>query len=277
MAMSDRRAELGEFLRARREALRPVDVGLPSGGRRRTPGLRREEIALLAGVSVTWYTWLEQGRRINASRDVLLALARALRLDDAGRDHLVALAVGTPATEPVERVVEVPDAVNRLIHSMEPAPAYVLGPRWEIVSWNSAEELLYPMLHDLAEPDRNLLWVVFCEPFARRLIVDWEDRARSTLAEFRAGTTHLVDDPVLRELVGRLEERSPEFAAWWPQHDVAGFQTRLRLYDHPRAGRLTFEYQQLVPSEWPQLRVICQLPLPGDDSAQRLAAWRDIG
>jgi hypothetical protein len=119
--------------------------------------------------------------------------------------------------------------------------------------------------------------VLFCEPYARRLIVDWEDRARSTLAEFRAGTTQLVDDPVLRELVSGLVERSPEFAAWWPQHDVAGFQTRLRLYDHPRAGRLTFEYQQLVPSEWPHLRVICQLPLPGDDSAQRLAAWRDIG
>ena len=278
MGATDRRAELGEFLRARREALRPGDVGLPSGGRRRTPGLRREEIALLAGVSVTWYTWLEQGRRINASRDVLLALARTLRLDDAGRDHLLALAVGgPPSTEPVERVIEAPDAINRLIHSMEPAPAYVLGPRWEIVSWNAAEERLYPMLRDLADDERNLLWVLFCEPLAQRLIVDWEDRARSTLAEFRAATTLLVDDPVLRELVERLTARSAEFAAWWPQHDVAGFQTRLRLYDHPRAGRLTFEYQQLVPSEWPHLRVICQLPLPGDDSAQRLAAWRDIG
>src|SRR3954464_14968871 len=124
----DRRAELGEFLRARREALRPADVGLPPGGRRRTPGLRREEVALLAGVSVTWYTWLEQGRRINASRDVLLALARALRLDDAGRDHLLALAnADGRAVEPVDRVIEAPDALNRLIMSMEPAPAYVLG------------------------------------------------------------------------------------------------------------------------------------------------------
>src|SRR5262249_21126951 len=131
----DRRAELGEFLRARREALQPAEVGLPTGSRRRTPGLRREEVALLAGVSVTWYTWLEQGRRINASRDVLLALARALKLDDAGRAHLLALASGDSA-EPLERVVEVPDAITRLIASMEPAPAYVLGPRWEIVAWN---------------------------------------------------------------------------------------------------------------------------------------------
>src|SRR4051794_17753537 len=148
----DRRTELGEFLRARREALQPGDVGLPVGGRRRTPGLRREEIALLAGVSVTWYTWLEQGRRINASRDVLLALARALRLDEAGRAHLLALAnADGKASDPVDRVIEAPDAINRLIMSMEPAPAYVLGPRWELVSWNAAEERLYPALHDLAD------------------------------------------------------------------------------------------------------------------------------
>jgi transcriptional regulator with XRE-family HTH domain len=274
----DRRAELGEFLRARREALQPADVGLPTGSRRRTPGLRREEIALLAGVSVTWYTWLEQGRRINASRDVLLALARALRLDDAGRDHLLALAnADGRAGDPFDRVIEAPDALNRLIMSMDPAPAYVLGPRWELVSWNAAEERLYPALHDLANDERNLLWVMFCEPSARRLIADWEDRARSTLAEFRAGTTLLFDDPLVTALVERIAAASSEFAQWWPQHDVAGFQTRLRRYNHPRAGQLTFEYQQMIPSEWPHLRVICQLPLPGDDSAQRLAAWRDIG
>jgi transcriptional regulator with XRE-family HTH domain len=274
----DRRAELGEFLRARREALQPADVGLPTGSRRRTPGLRREEIALLAGVSVTWYTWLEQGRRINASRDVLLALARALRLDDAGRDHLLALAnADGRGGDPFDRVIEAPDALNRLIMSMDPAPAYVLGPRWELVSWNAAEERLYPALHDLANDERNLLWVMFCEPSARRLIADWEDRARSTLAEFRAGTTLLFDDPLVTALVERIAAASSEFAQWWPQHDVAGFQTRLRRYNHPRAGQLTFEYQQMIPSEWPHLRVICQLPLPGDDSAQRLAAWRDIG
>ncbi len=272
----DRRAELGEFLRTRREALRPLDVGLPSGSRRRTPGLRREEVALLAGVSLTWYTWLEQGRRINASRDVLLALARTLRLDDAGRGHLLALASGeTP--DPVDRTLEVPDAIVRLITSMEPSPAYVLGPRWEYVAWNSAQNKLYPRLSTLGADERNLVWVVFCEPTARALIVDWEDRARSTLAEFRASTTRLMDDPVVIDLIARLLTHSAEFAAWWPQHDVAGFQTRLRRYRHPRAGELTFEYQQMIPSEWPQLRVICQLPLPGDDSAQRLSAWHDVG
>ncbi len=275
MVSMDRRAELGEFLRARREAMRPGDVGLPTGGRRRTPGLRREEVALLAGVSVTWYTWLEQGRRINASRDVLLALARTLKLDDAGRNHLLMLASGE-TFEKVERILEAPDAIIRLITSMEPAPAYVLGPRWEIVAWNSAEERLYTMLPRLADEERNLLWVMFCEPAARSLIGGWTDRARSTLAEFRAGTTLLFDDPDMIALTDRIAACSPEFAEWWPLHDVAAFQTRLRRYHHPRAGDLVFEYQQLIPSEWPHLRVICQLPLPGDDSAQRLNAWRDI-
>ncbi|MCU1361441.1 MAG: putative DNA-binding protein [Ilumatobacteraceae bacterium] len=230
---------------------------------------------MLAGVSVTWYTWLEQGRRINASVDVLEALARALRLDDAGRRHLLALA--TPAsTEPVETVEHAPDALVRLIESMEPAPAYVLGPRWEFLAWNRAQSRLYPMIDRLADDERNLLSVIFAEPTARSLLADWPQQARRILAEFRAGTALLRGDPGVVALVDRLQHASTEFAQWWPQADVAQFQTRIRHYDHPRAGALVFEYQQLTPSEWPGLRVVCQLPVPGDDSAQRLAAWREI-
>jgi transcriptional regulator with XRE-family HTH domain len=126
----DHRAELAEFLRARRDAVTPEQVGLPrGGGHRRTPGLRREEVAMLAGVSITWYTWLEQGRRINASPDVLTAIGRALRLDDAGIEHLHALA--QPSPSPIPAPQEAPSALVRLIDSMEPAPAYVLGPHWE--------------------------------------------------------------------------------------------------------------------------------------------------
>lgn len=271
----NRRDELAAFLRARREALRPEDVGLPPGRGRRTPGLRREEIALLAGVSVTWYTWLEQGRPINASADVLGALARSLRLDEAGRQHLLALAArGTG--DAVPDVEEAPDALVRLIASMHPAPAYVLGPRWEFLAWNEAQARLYPMIERLEGDDRNLLWVVFAEPAARALIVDWPDQARRIMAEFRAGTAGLRTDARVVALVDRLRAASPEFAEWWAQQDVAQFQTRVRRYHHERAGELAFEYQQLTPSEWPGLKVVCQLPLPGDDSAERLAAWRSI-
>ncbi|HZX55002.1 MAG TPA: helix-turn-helix transcriptional regulator [Ilumatobacteraceae bacterium] len=270
-----RRDELAAFLRARRDSLAPTDVGLPMGRSRRTKGLRREEIAMLAGVSVTWYTWLEQGRPINASVDVLAALARALRLDDAERQHLLALATRAPL-EPFEHVEHAPDALVRLITSMEPAPAYVLGPRWDFLAWNRSQSLLYPLIDRLSEKERNLLWVVFAEPNARRLLTDWPDQARRIMAEFRSGTAGVRNDPQFVDLVDRLMVASPEFAEWWPQLDVAQFQTRLRRYVHPRAGNLVFEYQQLTPSEWPGLRVVCQLPVPGDDSAQRLAAWRTI-
>ena len=252
----------------------PEDVGLPVGHARRTPGLRREEIAMLAGVSVTWYTWLEQGRPINASSDVLEALARTLRLDDAERQHLLALATRPSGAGP--HYDHAPDALVRLIDSMDPAPAYVLGPRWEYLAWNRAQSLLLPSIGRLDGATCNLLWVVFAEPSVRDLLIDWEAQARRIMAEFRAATAELRQDADVRALVELVKQASPEFALWWPQHDVAQFQTRVRRYRHPRAGELSFEYQQLTPSEWPGLRVVCQLPIPDDDSAQRLAAWHNI-
>ena len=271
------RDELARFLRNRRAALLPQDVGLPVDRRRRTPGLRREEVALLAGVSVTWYTWLEQGRRINASVDVLSALARGLRLDDAGRDHLLTLAArDEPPGSGADPADEAPDALVRLIASMEPAPAYVLGPTWRFLAWNRAESRLYPRLDSLDGHRRNLLWVIFSDPAVRDLLPDWADQARQILAEFRAGTARLRSHPDVCAVIDDLTATSPEFAEWWAHHDVASFQTRLRHYRHPWAGDLVFEYQQLTPSEWPGLKVVCQLPLPGDNSAERLAAWRPI-
>lgn len=138
------------------------------------------------------------------------------------------------------------------------------------MAWNKAQDSLYPLLKTLPKENQNLVWVLFCEPSARELVIDWHDRARSTLAEFRASATLLYGPQAMASLIHRLGANSLEFASWWPEHDVATFHTRLRRYRHPRAGELTFEYQQLTPSEWPHLRVICQLPLPGDDSAQRL-------
>jgi transcriptional regulator with XRE-family HTH domain len=267
---TDHRAELAEFLRARRDAVAPEQVGLPRGAsRRRTPGLRREEVAMLAGVSLTWYTWLEQGRRINASPDVLSAIGRALKLDEAGIDHLLGLAQQSPT--PLDAPQEAPSALVRLIESMEPAPAYVLGPRWEFLAWNAAQARLYPRINELEGLERNLLWVLFADPFTKELIVDWDIHSRQALAEFRAGTATLRGDGELAELVERLSATSDEFAAWWPEHDVSQFETRLRRFRHPAAGVLTFEYQILAPIEWPGLRVACQLPVPGDDSAERLA------
>lgn len=224
---------------------------------------------MLAGVSVTWYTWLEQGRRINASDDVLRAIGRALQLDEAGLTHLLSLS--EPGTATVEAPQEAPSALVRLLDSLMPAPAYVLGPHWEFVGWNAAQARLYPRIEELESPRRNLLWVLFADPAIRELIVDWDIHARQALAEFRSATAAVRHDAVMTELIALLDDESEEFAAWWPEHDVSGFETRLRRFHHPTAGELTFEYQQLTPVEWPSLRVVAQLSVPGDDSAQRLA------
>ncbi|MGD9703984.1 MAG: helix-turn-helix transcriptional regulator [Acidimicrobiia bacterium] len=266
----DRRTDLAEFLRVRRSALTPADVGLPTGGRRRTDGLRREEVAMLAGVSISWYTWLEQGRPINASRDVLDALARALRLDSVERDHLIALATrpqhrDLPPDEPT-----VPVGIAALLIALEPAPAYVLGPRWDVRAWNRAEARLYPPFDSLAPDELNLVWVMFAEPSIRTLLGDWETEARRVLSLFRAETTPYRQDRDLVALVERLTEQSPEFAAWWPRHDVAAFEERVRTFHHPIAGTLTFRNEQLRPAGDPDLRVVVHLPIEGDDSAERL-------
>ena len=273
-AVDERRRDLAEFLRSRREAVGPDDVGLPPGARRRTPGLRREEVALLAGVSVTWYTWLEQGRAINASRDVLDALARTLLLDDVEHAHLLALAdpVEDPAPGADGPATPPPDVLVRLLDALDPTPAYVLGPRWEYLAWNDAQDRLFPGVERLDGVERNLLWIVLVDPTARALIVGWEGEAAHMVRQFRADTATRRDDPVVVELVDRLRRASEPFAGWWDAHDVAGPRTRLRAYDHPVAGRLTFEYAQHVPLEWPELRIVTQLGLPDDDSVERLAA-----
>ena len=255
---SKRRADLAEFLRTRREALDPTSVGLPPAGRRRTSGLRREEVATLAGVSVSWYTWLEQGRRINPSREVLDALARTLRLDPIEHAHLLALADRT-SLRPPGHASFVPDSIRDLLAHLDPAPAYVLGPRWDILAWNAAQERMYPAIATLGEADRNLVWAVFAEPSARDLIGDWEDEARRVLSQFRAETTPIRDDPAVVALIARLHRASPEFAAWWPRHDVAGFEHRMRTFHTPDGVR-TYRYQQLLPAGEPDLRIVVHLP-----------------
>ncbi len=269
--MPSRRADLAEFLRARRAALSPSDVGLAPGTRRRTAGLRREEVALLAGVSVSWYTWLEQGRPINASDDVLAALARTLRLDPVEHDYLRALA-GHPHRRAIDPAHDAaPDALQRLLDALEPCPAYVLGPRWDFLAWNDAQRRLHPPIDSLPVEQRNLVWLLFADPDVRALVDDWEHEARHVLSQFRAETTPIRDDPAVRDLIARLLAASPEFAAWWPRHDVAGFERRTRTFLHPTAGVLRFEHQQLVPAGQPDHRVVVHLPLPGDDSVDRLS------
>ena len=264
------RRDLAAFLRARRAAVAPGDVGLAPGLRRRTPGLRREEVAMLAGVSVSWYTWLEQGRPINASIDVLDALARALRMDPVERAHLLELA-GHPMRQSVELGRDsCPPGVRQLLRTLEPAPAYAMGPLWDLLAWNQAFASLFPEVETLPPDDLNLLWLLFGNDDVRALVGDWDDEARRSLSQYRAEIAPQRESAAVLKLVQRLQSVSAEFREWWPQYDVARFETHRRSFDHPRAGRLQFETEHLVPVGAPDVRVVVHLAVDGDDSEDRL-------
>ncbi len=250
-------------------------MGLAPGLRRRTPGLRREEVALLAGVSVSWYTWLEQGRPINASVDVLDALARALRLDPVERAHLLELAGHSARPSIAVGRDACPPGVVELLRAVAPAPAYAMGPLWDLLAWNEPFAVLFPDVEHLPAEDLNLVWLLFGNAEARALNGEWEAEARRTLSQYRAEVAPLRDDATVAGLVARLQDASEEFREWWPRYDVAGFESHRRVFDHPVAGRLEFESEQLVPAGAPDVRIVVHLPVPGDDSAERLAAVAD--
>src|SRR5947207_4514400 len=196
-----RRAELADFLKARRAALQPSDVGLPGGGRRRTPGLRREEVATLAGVGTTWYTWLEQGRDVRASLDVFEALSRALRLTPAERSHLITLGRGEEAPPPPPQPEYVSPTLRRLIQNLGPSPAYLLGRRWDLLAWNDAYVAVFGDPMEFPPGKRNQVWMVFMDPGRRNLLTDWRQGARRLLARFRADYAQHVGDPSFDKLV----------------------------------------------------------------------------
>jgi len=214
------RTELSHFLRTRRERLTPDDVGLPSGGRRRTPGLRREEVALLAGVGVTWYTWLEQGRDINASVQVLEAIARTLQMDAQERWHLFQLA-GVTVVAPATQCLSVGPTGQAILDQLDPFPAVVLSQRSEIVAYNRAYNALGGNLDAIAPGERNQLWLFFTHPYWQGLCVKNRPEAAAHLvANMRAAMAGHIDDPLWIELVRRLREASAEFEALWRRHDV---------------------------------------------------------
>jgi transcriptional regulator with XRE-family HTH domain len=233
-------SELAQFLRTRRERLRPADVGLVAGRRRRTPGLRREEVADLAGVSTAWYTWLEQGRPIRASQEVLDRLAHVLRLDPAEYRHLFVLARGHPPADPATAVVAVSPRLQDLLDAL-PYPAYAVTGDWTAVAWNQAARLVVADFAALSGRERNIVWMTFTDLAHRRMLVNWEEQAKSVLALFRANTAHYVGEEGYDRFVAELSEQSPEFRAWWPRHDVRAAHAGPKVFDHPVAGRLVFE------------------------------------
>jgi transcriptional regulator with XRE-family HTH domain len=260
-----RRAELAQFLRARRERLSPEQVGLPPGPRRRTPGLRREELALLAGVGITWYTWLEQGRPINASMQVLDAVARALRLEPAEREHLYRLAEATPVRSFVDSAV-VPPAVLDILGSFSPCPAVLVNGRFDVLESNDGHQAVFRDWHSMPCIHRNLLWCGITEPSAREKFVNYDDEVPYLVARLRSNYAGNIGDPEWEEDIRRLAELSPEFVELWARHEVAEPQLRLRIFRHPEAGVLRFTVSELEVSVLPGVHLIVYTP---EDAATR--------
>ncbi len=266
-----RRAELADFLRNRREAIRPEDVGLPGGGRRRTPGLRREEVAQLAGVGTTWYTWLEQGRDVRASASVLEAISGALELTPAEHAHLMLLGRGeevTPGRAPKEIVNP---TVKLLVESLGDGPSCLTGRRFDFLAWNRAHAVVFGDPAAMPDGRRNLLWSLFTDPARRKLHPDWEDGARRIVARFRGEAARHVGDPDFDDLISALQDRSPEFREWWDLHEVATSGVGRKILRHPTAGKLVFEHAVFRPQETPEQRLVLYSASPQANTPEKLA------
>jgi transcriptional regulator with XRE-family HTH domain len=260
-----RRKELAAFLRNRREGIRPEEVGLPPSRRRRTPGLRREEVAQLAGVGVTWYTWLEQGREISPSHEVLSAIARTLRFDAHEYEHLYALA-GLPRTAVPNTCRRLPPTVQPLLDGLDPYPALVLNARFDILAQNRTHASFCRWLEDVPLEERNTLWLAFTNPGCRETMVDWRDSVGRMVAEYRAAMADYLDDPAWKSLVERLHHASPEFTEVWERHEVQGPQSYSKRVRHQELGLMTFDYTNLWLGHRLGERIVAFTP--GDESTR---------
>jgi transcriptional regulator with XRE-family HTH domain len=267
--------ELGAFLRFKRAAIDPVSAGFPPG-RRRTPGLRREEVAQLAGVSVTWYTWLEQSRDIGVSRQVLDSLVRALRMSAGERTHLFALAGLTPPTGAPARA-EVDHTLRRLLETLEPNPAYVMNPWFDILAYNAGYAAIAQVLAETPPAERNSLWLILTDERVRRSIVNHTGEARRMVGRLRIHLARNPDDPRGAELVGALLAASPRFAEWWrDDHSVREFTPARKAFKLPGAGALEFDYLKLATAGDEQQDLLVFLPADDASAAKlrRLTARR---
>jgi transcriptional regulator with XRE-family HTH domain len=255
-----RRVELGAFLRSRRERITPEDAGLPPGPRRRTPGLRREEVALLSGVGVTWYTWLEQGRPINASAQVLGAVARTLRLNAAERDHLYRLAGVSRLPAAAEPAAEAPGDLDAILHALDPLPAMLVNARADILRWNRPYSALHPALVSAPPGERNTLWNLFTAPEENSHLVNRDEVAPGAVAGFRYRYSQHLNVPQWQDFAARLCAASPLFARLWATLDVAPPLLCDKRYDFPETGEVHLRSTGMDLAGHPGLRLVVHTP-----------------
>ena len=263
------RAQLSEFLKSCRARLPPAAVGLPAAARRRTPGLRREDVAALAGLSATWYTWLEQGREVRASDRVLESLSRTLRMTSEERDYLFSLAQSRPAPLQQSPIAEVPETVRRTLDALN-VPAEVITPRWDVIYWNPMVKRCFRDYGALAPDRRNLMRILITTPEYQEDPVEYEAMARRVIAKLRVDYSQAAGDASFDALIEELNEASPTFRALWHSPEIRSRSEGVHLLRHPQLGGITFEHTSYVVEGAPSLRVVIFSP-HDPESAQKVA------
>lgn len=265
----DRHHELAAFLKNRRARLSPEQVGLPRGARRRTPGLRREEVAMLAGVSAAWYTWLEQGRNIHVSLQLLESLSRVLQLDANEREHLFLLALRQPPPVETFSPSTISPTLQQFLHHLRTSPSCILDARLNILMQNAAHCAVFGDYAMLPERERNLIWRLFT-PSAQQIDENWEELARIYLAQFRAGYGRFINDPWWTRQIAELSQSSPEFQELWTRHDVLNVSEGRKTMHHSLAGQLDFNFLWLQTVDSGDLRLLIHTPQHDTDTAAKI-------
>ncbi|QBD75668.1 XRE family transcriptional regulator [Ktedonosporobacter rubrisoli] len=265
----ERRSALANFLRRRRARLNPAEIGLPLWGQRRTPGLRREEVAMLSGIGVTWYTWLEQGRDVKASEDLLERLSKVLRLNEDERQVLFILA-GYPAPKDAPEPLEaVSPQLQALLEALDPCPAHIRNQRWDILAWNKAESYLVTDWGSLPVSERNGALNYFNNARMQQQLPGWEIGGRETVAHIRMDYAQSQNDQAFSRLIQRLHQNE-DFARWWPQYEVQPDSTGPQEFYHPHIGEFLFDRLIVKIEQHPVLTLRALLPVAGTNGKEKL-------
>lgn len=264
-----RRQELADFLKKHREKLVPADFGISEKKRRRTSGLRREEVADLAGISSTWYTWFEQGRNIQVSISVLESLSQVLHLNRIEREHLFMMAGKTIPSESYQHEI-VSEGLRTMIANLEFNPAYIIGKRWDILAWNRLACAVLGDFDSMSFEERNTVWRVFTNPEVKQQIINWEQIAQHILAQFRLSCDRYAGEASFVELIERLKVASPEFRSWWSRHDVMAKSESYKEIDHPQVGRMAFQHATFLIPDIRDLKFILYTPLSQFNTKEKM-------
>ncbi|MCR8634687.1 MULTISPECIES: helix-turn-helix transcriptional regulator [Paenibacillus] len=268
---NERLHELAKFLQSRRARISPEQAGLPNRGRRRTPGLRRGEVAALSGISVDWYTWLEQARNIQVSAQVLESIVRALQLDSNERKHLFLLALQQLPADLIPSESIISPKLQSFLDLQGTSPAIVTDQRLNVVAWNKVASMIYGNYEVMSMRERNSVWRTFTSPYIRQLLQEtWETHARHRLAQFRANYGKFAGDPWWMELIDELNRASEEFRTWWPEHDVLNGPEGRKINYHPTVGLIVFDQISFLVSDAPHLTVTINIPSNDDDTISKL-------